>query len=171
MGSKIAILGSHSQTRMKAPFKDTDWAIWACSPGNMNGVLPRVDAWFEMHIPAQAETRPNDYMDFLKTLPVVYLRDTEAAKDMPGAVLYPDDAMKQRFGRFFFTSSIAYLFAYAITQAPDEIGLWGVHMASHEEYANQRAGCHYFIQKAWEAGIKVSVPSGVTLLNPPADRW
>jgi hypothetical protein len=167
----IAILGSHSQTRLKAPFKDKEWEIWACSPANMGNVLPRVDAWFEMHIPAQSETRPDDYIAYLKTLPVVYVRDGVAAKDIPGSVLYPDADMKARFGPFFFTSSIAYLFALAIDQGPDQIGLWGVHMASTEEYRDQKPGCQYFIQKARDARIEVVVPQGVSLLEPPADHW
>jgi hypothetical protein len=168
---KIAILGSHSATRLKAPFTDADWQIWACSPANSGGILPRVDAWFEMHVPYRSDTRPDDYIDWLATLPLVHVRDANALERIPGAVLWPDDDLKARFGRFFFTSSIAHVFARAISRNPQVIGLWGVHMASREEYEDQRAGCQYFIQKAWDAGIEVIVPPGVTLLEPPVDRW
>jgi hypothetical protein len=167
---KIAILGSHSETRMRAPFRDPEWTVWACSPGNM-GVLPRVDAWFEMHVPAQSETRPDDYIAYLRTLPLVYLRDENALPTMPGGRLYPDEMMKRRFGPFFFTSSIAYLLAFAIAQRPKTIGLWGVHMASTEEYLSQRPGCQYMIQRAWDEGIEIMVPPESRLLKPPADNW
>lgn len=168
---KIAIVGSHSQTRLMAPFNDPDWTVWACSPANMNGVLPRVDAWFEMHIPAQSETRPEDYIAFLRTLPVVYMRDAEAAKTIPGAVAYPDAEMKQQFGPFFWSSSIAHLLAFAIAQEPTDIGLWGVHMASHEEYAYQRQGCQYFIQRARDRGIQITVPPQSHVLSPISYQW
>lgn len=50
---KIAICGSHPATKMKAPFGEPDWQIWACSPHNYShGRLPRVNEWFELHTPA-----------------------------------------------------------------------------------------------------------------------
>ena len=49
----IAVLGSHPVTKMQAPFADPDWTIWACSPHNFEKErLPRVDEWFEVHVPA-----------------------------------------------------------------------------------------------------------------------
>lgn len=154
---------------MRAPFGEPEWRIWACSPGNM-GVLPRVDAWFEMHVPAGSETRPDDYIEYIAALPCrVYLRDGEMLRRF--GLPYPDQMVKRRFGPYFFTSSIAYLMAYAITLEPDAIGLWGVHMASHEEYAYQRAGCQYFVQRAHECGVAVTVPPASRLLEPPEDRW
>lgn len=174
---KIALLGTHSKSRMKAPFNDPDWLIWPCSPGNMN-ILPRFDAWFEVHDPAKSETRPDDYMEYLASLPTVYMRDRSGH---PNALAYPEAEMYARFCEvppgetepvpFFFTSSPAFMFAYAITLAPEAIGLWGIHAASHEEFAYQRPGLRFFIQEAWGAGIEVIVPKGVTLLQKPKDRW
>lgn len=55
---KIAVLGSHPETKMKAPFDDPEWKIWACSPHNFEKErLPRVDEWFESHIPAGDKER------------------------------------------------------------------------------------------------------------------
>ena len=138
----------------------------------MAGALPRVDVWFELHAPAQSETRPEDYMEFLRTLPIVYMRDADAGATMPGYRPYPEEEMKTAFGPFFWTSSIACLMAFAIAQKPEEIGLWGVHMASHEEYRDQRPGCQYFIQRAWDAGIRLDqVPPESMLLKPPVAVW
>ena len=165
---KIALIGAKRATKWKAPYKDPDWTIWACAPSNMKA-LPRVDAWFENHVPAHCEvTRQADYMDYLKELPVVYMRDRS---DHPNARAYPEEEMEKRFGPFFWTSSIAYMLAFAISQEPEEIGLWGIHMSSAEEYEYQRPGCQYYIQKAHDAGIKVSVPEGVTLLKPMKYKW
>lgn len=176
---KIALLGSHSKTKFKAPYGDPDWQIWACSPANAE-VLPRVDAWFEVHVPAfDPETRRADYMEFLRGLTVpLYMRDRTGHEN---ALPYPDVEMKARFSAvppgevepvpFFFQSSPAYMFAFAIAQQPEEIGLWGIHQEGQEERVRQRQSTQYFIQKAWEAGIKVRVPDGVTLLRQPPDLW
>ena len=107
-------------------------------------------------------------MEWLRGLPVLYMRDRLGH---PNAMAYPDAEMKERFGPFFFTSSIAYVLAYAIAQKPEAIGLWGVHMASREEYEYQRAGCQYFIQRARECGIAIAVPPASRLLEPPAYQW
>ena len=59
------------------------------------------------------------------------------------------------------------MFALAIDQKPTHIGMWGVDMSATEEYGYQRAGCHYFIQKAREAGIEIVVPLESDLLAAP----
>lgn len=48
----------------------------------------------------------------------------------------------------------------------DTIGLWGVDMASNEEYGDQRSGCHFFILEALRAGIEIYVPPESCLLRP-----
>lgn len=64
---KIAVLGSHPQTKMQAPFGDPEWKIWACSPHNYSmGRLPRVDEWFELHKPAQDPDRVVKAEDWLE---------------------------------------------------------------------------------------------------------
>ncbi len=150
---------------MLAPFDDVAWDIWATSPRNM-GVFPRVDAWFEIHTPIAAwPGLQDDYLDYIKTLTLVYMRDIEAG--IPGAVVYPEEAMVAEFGPFFFTSTIAYMMALAISRQPTHIGLWGIHMASHEEYEDQRPGCHHFAQVARDRGIEVTASEWSTVLSPP----
>jgi hypothetical protein len=58
------------------------------------------------------------------------------------------------------------MMAMAIEQKPEAIGVWGVDMSAAEEYGYQRAGMHYFMQKAKEAGIKLMVPAQSDLLLP-----
>jgi hypothetical protein len=169
---RIGIVGAHPATKLAAPYQDTDWTIWTCSQQHlfkrddqMRADLPRWDAWFELHVPMG----PDDYVNWLQSQPLVYVRDPEAS--FPGAQMYPEADLKARFGPFFFTSSVAYMMALALAQNPTTIGLWGVHMATNEEYAYQRSGCHYFIQKAWDAGIEVIVPDEARLLVPPREEW
>lgn len=98
----IAILGSHPATVMQAPFDD-NWLIYSCSPHNVeHRRLPRVDAWFEMHLPVFDATRAYAYLMHLENMPVVYMRD-ELAMQLrlpdgkplfPTAVRYPEQQLK-----------------------------------------------------------------------------
>ena len=160
---KIALVGAHSDTNLDAPYQDPEWEIWACSGKNVHA-LPRWDVWFELHVPLGGEY----YVDWLRNQPIVYVRELA---DLPGQCLYPEAEMREQFGQFFFTSSIAYMMALAISHEPDEIGLWGVHMGIGEEYAYQKPGCQYFIQKALDKGIEITVPPQSKLLEPPKEIW
>ena len=177
---RIALVGGHPDTKLGAPYADAEWTIWACSMQNMRAAsdggleadLPRWNAWFELHTPMGLHVAsgqvPDDYVAWLCHQPVVYVRDP--AQAFAGARLYPEAEMRAKFGPFFFTSSIAYMLALAISKEPTEIGLWGVGMHKHEEYEYQRPGCHYFIQRAWDHGIKVT-SAEPSILQPPQEKW
>jgi hypothetical protein len=60
------------------------------------------------------------------------------------------------------------MLALAIMQKVDEIGLWGIDMSADDEYGLQRPGCHYFFEKAEQAGIKlVAAPQSDILEHIP----
>lgn len=147
----IAIVGSNPNTVGLAPCDDPAWAIYACSPDNtpygLNAnakALPRVDQWFEVHLPLEDPTRPFGYLQYVSKLPLVWMRDRRALKSglFPGGRLYPEkelkgtsEMQKLQIGRpdgskemriaelpnmdgvfcpYMFTSSIAYMLAKAI---------------------------------------------------------
>src|SRR3990167_3426705 len=94
----IAICGSNPETKMQAPFGDPGWLIYACSPDNTphglnpqhSGVLPRADVWFEIHNPVFDLTRPYAYLEWLKNVPRVYMRDHVAmSMQINGQSLFP----------------------------------------------------------------------------------
>lgn len=89
------------------------------------------------------------------------------AREVPKSVAYPRAEAVAEFGPYFFTSSIAWMWAKAILEKPEEIGMWGVDMSAHAEYADQRPGCHYFIQEAQKRGIKVTVPHESDIMQAP----
>lgn len=165
---KIAMVGTAPSSRMLAPFNDPEWTIWACSPGNMN-CLPRVDAWFEIHsnlLWPECISYGQPYVDWLKqqTFPI-YMQDQRL---VPNAISLPLQELVTEFGKYFFTSSFAYMIAMAIKQGAAEIALFGIDMASKDEYILQRPGGHYFMQEASKRGIKVSVPFESDLAQAPA---
>lgn len=166
---KVAILGTQPASRMLAPFNDPEWTIWGSSPGNMN-ILPRVDAWFEMHcnlLWPEYRAYGEPYLRWLNDMqfPVV----AQDNKFIPRAIAYPLTEILAKFGRpqpYFFTSTFAFMMAYAIHVNAEEIGLYGVDMSSRDEYILQRAGGHHFICVAFDRGIKVTIPYESDLAQP-----
>lgn len=161
---KIAILGAHPSSLANAPYRDKDWTIWACSFRNV-GQVPRHDLWFELHDPLGHEK----YVAWLARQESVMVRTNAGKEQVPNASVYPEAELRAQFGNFFFTSSIAYMLALAVSKKPDAIGLWGVQMAQKHEYEYQRPGCQYFIQRAWDLGVEVIAPK--SLLEPSQEKW
>jgi hypothetical protein len=164
---KVAIVGTQPSSRMLAPFGDPEWTIWGTSPGNQN-ILPRVDAWFEMHcnlLWPQYKHYGETYIKWLNEVkfPVV-AQDQRLVKN---AIVYPLQKMLKRFGPYFFTSTFAWVMAYAIDAGVEAMGLYGVDMSSRDEYIQQRNGGQYFLQMARNAGIQVIIPDESDLEQPP----
>ncbi len=170
---KVAIIGTAPSSRGLAPYQDSSWKIWACSQGNQ-GILPRVDAWFELHAIGDmtGEERRAWSLPFYAWLrtqqfPIYMIEKNDL---VPQAIVFPRDAMLKAFGRNWFTSSVAWMLGFAIYQmrAGDEIGLFGIDMAADQElYTAQKAGCLRFIEIAKEKGIIVHIPDESCLGQQP----
>lgn len=155
---KVAIIGTAPSSRHLAPFGDPTWTIWACSPGNMNQI-PRFDLWFEIHsnlLWPEHESYGKPYIKWLQDgdFPVVMQDNSLVTRASP----YPILEMCERFGDDDFSSSFSYMMALAISHGAQEIALYGVDMASRDEYVLQRPGGRHFINTAKKLGIKVTIP-------------
>lgn len=165
---KVALIGTAPSSRMMAPFNDPSWTIWACSPGNQ-GVLPRVDAWFEIHgtnlLWPENKHYGEPYIAWLKqqTFPV-YMQDQVL---VPNATALPKEELVKEFGPYFFTSSFAWMMALAMKQGAKEIALFGIDMASKDEYILQRPGAYYFFIEGARRGIKMWAPYESDIMQPP----
>ena len=152
---KIAVCGSAPSSRLLVPFGDMNFEIWACSPQNHD--YPRVDAWFELHSLDRKYVPDNRvYYEKLRVHPRVYLSREDYR--LPDAIVLDPKPFTAKYGNYFFTSSLAWMMAMAIEQKPEMIGIWGVDMSAADEYGYQRAGMHYFMQKATDAGIEIILP-------------
>ena len=175
---KIAICGSAPSSVGLAPYGNPEWKIWGCSPG-LYSVAPRTDAWFELHrwepgIIGKPETQKPwfspEYCAWMARQPLVWMY--EPVPEIPNSRALPVSDLVLKYGSFFFTSSIAWMFALAIEEIKkrkddeNEIGLWGVDMSASEEYGYQRAGCQFFVQLAIQLGIKITIPSESDLMQP-----
>lgn len=167
---KIGLIGSHPSSILLAPYGDPDWKLFGCSPGAAFSVK-RADVWFEIHkIDISNPLDPivtKDYLAWLANFKgPVYTIDQ--IPEIPTSVRYPKEEMLRKYGPFFFYSSLSWMFALALEQNPEEIGIWGVDMSAGEEYEHQRPAMHHFIQIALDRGIKITVPPQSQLLYPPA---
>jgi len=165
---KVALIGTAPSSRMLAPYTDPSWKIWACSPGNMNA-LPRVDIWFELHsnlLWPEHESYGKPYIEWLKLQKFpIYMQD---ASLVPNATVFPKDEMVAEFGDDFFTSSFAWMMALAMQQGAVEIALYGIDMASRDEYIRQRPGFFFFRHLAKLRGVRISAPHESDIMQSPA---
>lgn len=189
---KIALIGSAPSSVGLAPFSDPEWLIWGCSPGAYPR-CPRADVWFELHrwqppVIGRADLQvpwfTPEYCQWLALRPRVYM--VEAVPEIPHSMALPFDALRNRYGDYFFSSSLAWMMAMAIETIRElrdlplkdaatgevqpekhSIGLWGVDMAADEEYRDQKLGCAFFIQIAMSLGIEVVLPPQSDLMRPP----
>ena len=74
-------------------------------------------------------------------------------KFLPTAIPFPMDKMPVKY----FTSSIAYMIAYAIYKKATEIELHGVPLLYREEYMRQQPCIEFWLGYAVSRGIKVTV--------------
>ena len=162
---KIAIVGTAPTSNMHAPYNDPEWTIW--SLGNNYDKIPRWDLWFEFHsvrhLKSIGVTTPH-FKNMADNGEKLVLMEPE--EEYPLAKIFPRQEIIEKYGSYF-TSTIAWLLGLAIHSGADEIGLWGINMASKEEYLRQRAGCEYLIGLAQGKGIGVTIAENSPILKAP----
>ncbi len=194
MKKKIAIVGT-APSKAQAPYGDKDWEIWGCNRSCFD--LERWDCLFEIHRKWDMDQSlwDHDHVEYfedlkkvkppqqvISTLPIgdwSFKVTSDAEVKLHGVtrganLVMNRDALFEKYGTIWFSSSLAYMLAWALEQKPEEIGIWGVEMESHEEYVVQFAGCRHFIDLARALGIKVTTPDGCLLMRevqPYPDRF
>jgi len=168
---KVAVIGKAANSQMLAPYEDESWLIWGLS--NAYADIPRWDAWFELH---DWEFHRRNHMEHYQWLlkdhgdrPIYAFEDNYHSA--PCAKRYPIEDVMMMFGNHFngqdkfkyWTNSPSYMIALAILQGATTIGIWGVDMAMHDEYAYQRPSCELMIGVCLAKGINVIVPEESSL--------
>ena len=170
---KVAVVGSASRTVNKAPYKDPEWEIWQLA-WRTDEELKYATRLFDMH--AINENRfkiPKNYIELLnariKTVPVVgVLEDSR----IPDLTVYPLaqvtaflGGVSEYYSGDYFMSSVAYMFALAMYEGYEEIGLFGVDLLDQDEYIHQKPNQEYLIGLARGMGIKVFIPHASALVR------
>lgn len=171
---KVAIVGT-AQSSARAPINDPSWSIWGV--GYRGDHITRCDRWFEIHRLDALKDGP-EWRPLLRK----WAKDCELVmfwpeKLGPKVMQYPVEKIKQRFGTYFMTSSLAWMLALAIdehdTNPIAEIGVWGVDMEFGTEYREQRDGMRHFLALARFAGIptRLQVDGGIVYEPVPYPFW
>lgn len=160
---KVCLIGTAPASMMLAPYGDEEWTIWTCSPGTL--AAPRSDRHFELHRwePGQPWFG-TAYVEWLRQQKEVMM--SEQVPSIPGCTPLRWPELVNKYGPYFFTSSLAWMMALAMEEGFTKIALYGVDMAATSEYEMQRAGCQYFSMLAAAQGIEVGVPPESDLLRP-----
>ena len=165
---RIAILGL-GPTHNDAP---TDWEMWGLA---WDGWVPQFTRAFEMH-PRGSATEPGylhpdarrrtDYEDYLAAIGIpIYMQ--EPLEAIPNSRPYPFEEITRTVGDNF-RSTLAYPMAMAICEGDiGEISLFGIDMASDEEYAYQRENMQHLCRLAQARGIVVNVNSEKFRIDDP----
>lgn len=153
----VALVG-FGPSHVDAPFADETIEIWAVNYHHED--LARTTRIFELH---EWDTiRTEDGGIHLKPLAaqtaIVYMQETHP--EVPMSVAYPLQQMSEAFAlphtpKPYFTSTVSYMVALAITEGFDEIQLFGIDLAQDTEYAIQRPSCEFFLGIAVGRGIRV----------------
>lgn len=167
-GKKVAIIG-FADSWKQAPWSDDSVEMWPLN--EFWKYAPRWNRWFELHDAETLGVTTRDLSEgeqkrHLEWLArnhgegkPIYMQPAFCDGRFPNAVPFPLDAMVQQFGRYF-TSSIGYMLALAISEGYSWIGLYGVDLASDVEYPHQRPNTEYLIGIARGKGIHVEIAPG-----------
>jgi hypothetical protein len=168
---KVALIGG-GDSLVYAPWHDQSWEIWShasihtmCEPG-------RVVRFFDLHPKAvwnEAKPWRRDYVRWLQRLQTpIYMQEKYA--EIPASVRYPKELVLSQFRRYV-SGHAGWMIALALIEGATEIGFFGIHYASASEYAEQRAGCEYWMGVAEGRGVKLTIPAGCPLLHEPAELY
>lgn len=198
---KICIVGFAESKRQLGNFLSDDWVRWGVN--DLYHYLPGIDVVFEVHHLDNLGARRNaEHLQSLATgqfrinpdiakaegwppvhreLPVVLLEDNP---NLATAMVLPASEIEQTFGTEYFTSSIAWMIAFAILELTEvkeidgrktriaregaQLALVGIHMAADTEYAAQRPCAEYWVGVARGLGIPVYVPDEADILKSAA---
>ena len=159
---KVALLGTVPH-KLKAPFSDPSFEIWAIAHACLGDPLPRVDRIFEIHSKKEyLEWKSDDAWKRHPNIPV-YLWDVDP--DVPNSVKFPVMDVVSRFQIFpdrpecLQTNSISWMIALAILEGFREIHIYGVNMSHATEYGAQKPSCEYYLGLARGLGISIYVPT------------
>lgn len=161
-GKKVAICG-FAESWKQAPFDDQTFEIWGLN--ELHKYVPRWNRWWEIHDGDTLGVTRRDasdgeqqrHVEWLSKQhgpnKIIYMRP-EFIGRFPNAVAHPVEDLCALFGRYF-TSTIGYMVAMAITDGYQTIHLYGVDLASDVEYPYQRPNAEYLIGIARGLGREV----------------
>ena len=121
--------------------------VWAVSSVFEKLSPDKVDLIFQLH-------KPDVFEDWL---PSQHDKVMTAFNMLGFYQLYPVDDILKKYGAVF-GSTVAWMLALAIERGYEKINLFGLDMATRQEYVDQRDTVFYLIGRAEERGIQICIP-------------
>lgn len=161
----LAIVGT-AETMPMAPYNDDKYEIWGVSVCTTYPAFKRGDVMFEMHDKSYWQ-KPEIVERLNKFDGPTFMIDHN--KEVPKSVKFPIDVITEKYRRYH-TTSITYMLAWAYhsfieTGKPYHVGMYGIHMASREEYTEQRPCCEYWLGRMEGAGMDILMAPGGSVLT------
>lgn len=169
--NKLAIVGSHPDTRANAPWGNLDFDIWVFNEAAMANPIDtpadpskhwckRWDACFQMHKP-EIYTSPHNrsnagHWDWLQKSHgprPIYMQERD--ERVPNSTLYPIEQAVELTGEKYFTSSFAYALALACLQGYEYIEIYGSDLVSNTEYSYQAECFKFWVAFLRGRGIEI----------------
>jgi hypothetical protein len=158
---KLAIVGSHTDGRDRAPYDDPSYEIWVFNEApQVHSWVKRWDATFQLH-DEDVYTSPNNFVakDHWQWLQqdhgdkVIWMQHYDPR--VPNCRVYPLDEVIAMCGRRYVRSSPAYAIALGILLEYDEIKVYGINLVSNTEYRYQAVNAAYWIGFAEGRGVNL----------------
>lgn len=169
---KVCLVGYAETSRDQAWYDDPECEIWGVNM--LYRFIPRADRWFQIHHDwndsrkwplSEAGGSPIDVHQWMRESEIpIYM--TQVEPDIPMSVKYPLEDVASG-GPQYLTSSIAMMFALALHEGFQTIGLYGIEFVHGTEYEAQKPCLEYWMGRALERGVDVHKPEGCAILHQP----
>lgn len=164
---KVAIVGFTDHRVQAFALPRDEWEVWGINELHRVHDVALFDRWFEVHQRKDLDTDA-PHIEALGKMDIpVYMQ--AQYPDIAPSVAFPREELRklsvEKFGRVYFTSSIAWETALAIYMGAEAIHIYGVDMAQDSEFFRERNCCEAWLGIAAGMGIKVYVPPTSDLLK------
>ena len=172
----VAVVGFAPSSSSLAPYKE-DVELWGLNEMHAFSWMKRATRWFQIHDTFRAKIAKRyikSHYDWLKknpwSIPVYMIK---AQPEVPNSLDYPIDAVCDLLGGVrrgedrirYFCSSFDYMMGVAILEKFERIEVYGIDMASDNEYAKQKPSAEMWIGIALGKGIEVYLPPMCQLMK------
>lgn len=171
--NSVAIVGAHQDTRHLAPYDDPTVDIWVQNESGMMPWCPKVDAVFQVHLPTVYKNPQNraevPYWEWLQQEHRFPIYMQKVDPEVPSSVRYPFEEVQSLplCEPKMFTSTTAYMLAYAVLIGVPKIQMYGIEASFYQEYKQQREGIAYWVGYCQGHGIPVERHCGDGLFVQP----
>lgn len=172
---KVCIVGYAENSRHLAWWDDPDCEIWGVN--QLYRFIPRADRWFQIHRDWNDKSKwaqDTDQAAWIRQAPIpTYMIRHDPS--LPNSVTYPVEWVKEQLGLAgdkdlpgtgldYFTSTIAFMYALAIAEGFEQIGIYGIDLIIGREYFFEKACVEFYMGIAHAKGIGIHKPTNCALL-------